>query len=85
LLTNYSYTFNCKSDDQKVYEFNFNFPQQDIIQPIMHLNWTLPISITWDKTIVQNLLPLTVNIPSYFVLSAADNNLASISTGTVSQ
>jgi len=64
LLTNYSYTFRCISDDHKVYVFNFNFPNQDIIQPIMHLNWSLPISITEDKTIVQNLLPLNVEIPS---------------------
>jgi len=64
LLTNYSYTFSCISDDKKVYEFNFNFPNQDIIEPIMHLNWSLPISITSDKTIVQNLLPLSVKISS---------------------
>jgi len=64
LLTNYSYTFGCISHDQKVYAFNFNFPNQDIIQPIMYLNWSLPISITSDKTIVQNLLPLSIEIPS---------------------
>jgi len=38
LLTDYNYTFSCISDDQKVYAFNFNFPNQDIIQPIMYLN-----------------------------------------------
>jgi len=64
MLTNYSYTFSCISEDQKVYTFNFNFPNQDIIQPIMHLSWSLPISITSDKTIVQNLLPSSVEFPS---------------------
>jgi len=68
-----------------VFAFNFNFPNKDIIQPIMHLNWSLPISIASDKNIVQNLLPLTVNIPSYFVLSNAANNLISMSKGSVSQ
>jgi len=84
LLTNYSYTFSCISDNKKVYAFNFNFPLQDIIQPIMHLNWSLPISIIWDKTIVQDLLPLTIDFPSYFVLSNADNSLVAMSTDTVS-
>jgi len=64
MLTNYNYTFNCISYNQRVYSFNFNLPNQDIIQPIMQLNWSLPISITADKTIVQNLLPLSVEIPS---------------------
>jgi len=51
----------------------------------MHLNWSLPISITSDNTIIQNLLPLTVDIPSYFALSTADNNLIAMCKSSVSQ